>query len=48
MAPNGIPAAELAHRWALLPRLTPSDAAVFGEDIGAARAELPAPADPWS
>jgi antitoxin (DNA-binding transcriptional repressor) of toxin-antitoxin stability system len=48
MAPSGIPAAELAHRWALLPRLTPSDAAAFGEDIGAARAELQAPADPWS
>lgn len=48
MAPSGIPAAELAHRWALLPRLTPSDAAVFGEDIGAARAELSLPADPWS
>lgn len=48
MAPTGIPAVELAHRWARLPRLTPSDAAAFGGDIGAARAEVPAPADPWS
>lgn len=48
MAPSGIPAAELAHRWPLLPRLAPSDAAAFGEDIGAARAELPPPVDPWN
>jgi antitoxin (DNA-binding transcriptional repressor) of toxin-antitoxin stability system len=48
MAPSGIPAAELAHRWALLPRLSPSEASAFGEEIGAARAELPAPAEPWS
>jgi hypothetical protein len=48
MVPTGIPAAELSHRWALLPRLTPSDAAAFGEEIVAARAALPARADPWS
>ena len=48
MVPTGIPAGELAHRWALLPRLTPSDAASFGDDIAAARAELAPPADPWS
>ena len=48
MAPTGIPAAELAHRWAPLPRLAPSDATGFGDDIAAARAELTAPADPWS
>jgi hypothetical protein len=29
MAPTGIPAAELLHWWALLPRLTPSDAAAI-------------------
>lgn len=48
MAPSGISAAELVHRWALLPRLSPAEASAFGEDIGAARAELPAAADPWS
>ena len=48
MAPTGIPAAELAHRWALLPRLAPSDATGFGDDIAAARADLAPPADPWS
>jgi len=48
MAPTGIPAGELAHRWALLPRLTPSDAASFADDIAAARADLAPPADPWS
>ena len=48
MAPTGIPAAELAHRWALLPRLAPADAAAFGDDIGAARAALAPPVDPWS
>ena len=48
MAPTGIPAAELAHRWALLPRLAAADAAAFGDDIGAARAELAPPVDPWT
>ena len=48
MAPSGISAAELAHRWPLLPRLTPSDAVAFGEDITAARADLAPPAEPWS
>lgn len=48
MAPTGIPAAELAHRWPLLPRLTPAEANAFAGDVAAARAELPPPADPWA
>jgi antitoxin (DNA-binding transcriptional repressor) of toxin-antitoxin stability system len=48
MAPTGIPAGELAHRWALLPRLTPPDAASFADDIAAALTDLAPPADPWS
>ncbi len=47
MAPTGIPAGELAHRWEMLPRLTGSDAAVFAEDIAKARADLAPPSDPW-
>ena len=41
-------AGELAHRWALLPRLTVSDAAGFGDDVAGTRAALAPPADPWS
>ena len=48
MAPSGIPATELAHRWALLPRLAPSDATGFGDDIADARVEFAPPSDPWS
>ena len=48
MAPTGIPARELAHRWPLLPRLSPSEAASFADDVAAARAELPTPTDPWA
>ncbi len=48
MAPTGVPASELAHRWALLPRLSPSDAAAFAEDVAVARANLAPPVDPWS
>lgn len=48
MAPTGIPAGELAHRWALLPRLTASDAAAFAEDVAAARADVVPPIDPWA
>lgn len=48
MAPTGIPARELAHRWPLLPRLSPADAAAFADDVAAARAEMGAPADPWA
>ncbi len=48
MAPTGIPAGELAHRWTLLPRLSPSDAAAFADDLAAARAGAVLPGDPWS
>jgi hypothetical protein len=48
MAPSGIAAAELAHRWPLLPRLSRTDAAVFAEDIAVARAGLLPPTDPWA
>jgi len=48
MAPTGISAQELAHRWPLLPRLAPGDATSFADDVAAARAELSAPADPWA
>lgn len=47
MAPTGILARELAHRWPLLPRLSSADAEAFANDVAAARAELPTPADPW-
>lgn len=47
MAPSGIPARELAHRWQLLPRLSPAEAASFADDMAAARAAHPLPADPW-
>jgi len=47
MAPTGIPARELAHRWPLLPRLSPADAEAFAADVGAGRAALRPPADPW-
>lgn len=48
MAPTGIPAAELAHRWPLLPRLSPTDAEAFAADVAAARSELVSPIDPWA
>lgn len=48
MAPSGIPAGELAHRWVLVPRLAPSDATGFANDISAARAAVTPPSDPWS
>jgi antitoxin (DNA-binding transcriptional repressor) of toxin-antitoxin stability system len=47
MAPTGIPAAELAHRWPLLPRLSPSDADEFAADLAAGRSRLRPAADPW-
>lgn len=47
MAPTGISARELAHRWPLLPRLTPADAEAFARDVAAARAAVGTPADPW-
>lgn len=48
MAPTGIPAGELAHRWEMMPRLMGSDAADFAEDIAKARADLAPPRDPWA
>ena len=47
MAPTGIAARELAHRWPLLPRISPSDADAFAEDVAAARAALRPPGDAW-
>lgn len=47
MAPAGIAANELAHRWPLLPRLSAADAEGFAADVAAARAAMHPPADPW-
>lgn len=47
IAPTGIPARELAHRWPLLPRLSLEDAEAFAADVAAARAGLRPPSDPW-
>lgn len=41
-------ARELAHRWPLLPRLSPADAEAFAADVAAARSAFRAPADPWA
>jgi len=43
-----VTAAELAERWADLPRLTPEEARDFAEDVGSARRSLPPPPDPWA
>ena len=48
MAPTGIPARELAHRWPLLPHLSPTEATAFADEVAAARAELTTPDDPWA
>jgi prevent-host-death family protein len=48
MAPTGIPARELAHRWPLLPHLEPADAEAFAHDLTEARATIHAPTDPWA
>ena len=42
-----VTAAELARRWALLPRLTPEEAADLAADILAARRALPDVPAPW-
>jgi hypothetical protein len=34
-------------RWRTLPRLSAEEAQAYADDIEAARAELPAPRDPW-
>lgn len=47
MTPAGIPAGELAHRWHLLPRLSPADAESFAQDLVAVRSAVEGPADPW-
>jgi antitoxin (DNA-binding transcriptional repressor) of toxin-antitoxin stability system len=47
MAPRGIPATELAHRWPLLPRLSIADATDLAADLTAMRADRAVPADPW-
>jgi antitoxin (DNA-binding transcriptional repressor) of toxin-antitoxin stability system len=47
MAPTGVPAAELAHRWPLLPRLSAAEADAFAADLAVARAGMALPADPW-
>jgi hypothetical protein len=48
MAPTGIPAGELAHRWPLMPHLSALDAVSFGADLAAAREGLAPPADKWT
>lgn len=48
MAPSGIPAAELAHRWPLLPRLSAAEAGALAADLAMARAGLVAPIDRWT
>jgi antitoxin (DNA-binding transcriptional repressor) of toxin-antitoxin stability system len=48
MAPTGIPARELAHRWPLLPRLSASDADALAEDLATARVRMALPTDPWA
>ena len=40
--------ADLAALWATLPHLGAAEAAAFGEDIAAAKAELPKVADKWA
>lgn len=55
LAPSGPPlhqparvtAAELAVRWAVLPRLTPEEAVGFAEDVEAGRRALPPAGTPW-
>jgi len=42
-----VTAAELARRWAFLPRLTPEEAADLAADVLAARRSLPDVFAPW-
>jgi hypothetical protein len=46
-SPPNVTAAELAARWALLPRLTPEEAAGLAADVEAARRTLPDVGAPW-
>lgn len=45
--PTTVTAAELAARWRALPHLTPAEASTLGDDLAAARAELPEPRTAW-
>jgi hypothetical protein len=42
-----VTAAELAERWALLPRLTPREAGALAADLKAAARALPRIKSPW-
>ncbi len=41
-------AADVAARWASLPRLTPTEAEAFATDLLHAREALPPPVAPWA
>lgn len=43
---RSVTAAEVANRWALLPRLTPDEASSLASELEAARRSLPDPT-PW-
>ena len=47
LAPSGIPAAELAHRWSLLPHLSAAEAAVWDAERANDRKRFPLPASRW-
>ena len=47
LAPRGIPAAELAHRWSLLPHLSAAEAAVWDAERANDRKRFPLPASRW-
>lgn len=47
VAPVGISASELAHRWALLPRLTADDAEAWERERPASGGKRPVPPSPW-
>ena len=44
---RGVTAAELAERWALLPRLTPKEAGDLAADLKASSRSLPRVRPPW-
>lgn len=43
-----VAAAELAVRWAAMPRLLPDEALALADDLAAARAALPGLPEPWA
>jgi len=47
VAPKGIPAAELAHRWSLLPHLSAAEAAVWDAERANDRKRFPLPSPRW-